>query len=55
MTPVLRMWGMIRLNSWHVFKDIDGKDTDLRTKGTTFYHFTSFVVQKLQPGELHLS
>ena len=55
MTPVLRMWGMIRLNSRHVMRDIDGEDTDLHMKRSTFYRFTSLIVQKLQPRELHLS
>lgn len=55
MTPVLRVWGMVCLDSRHVIRDVDGKGTDLHKKGATFYHFTSLIAQKLQARELCLS
>lgn len=45
MTPVLRVWGMICLDSWHLIRDIDGKSTDLHQKGAAFYRFTSLIAQ----------
>lgn len=46
---------MICLNSQHVTRNILSKDMDLRMKGAIFHCFTSLIIQKLQPRELHLS
>lgn len=54
-TPTLRMWETICLNSRHVTWGMDDKGMVWHKKGASFHHFSSLTIQNVQTRALRLS